>query len=746
MRPPRLLRFADFSRDGTAVNHRQWTRAALIGVIPGLMLHVWMLSAGSWNLFRWSRQSDFYDVQARALIDGTFAMNQQVLGIESFARGDQHFMYFGPVPALLRLPIVAVTRQLDGRMSAVSMLASLVVTVLALLALGWRLRRRVMANTDLDAKVSAFESVAVASTFFCLIGGSSLIYASSRTWVYHEAILWGVAFTLASLAALLRWLDQRSVSALVWASVFALLAIMTRPSVGGGALAALSLVAAQELVRIWRSTQNASHSTTSGAPDEHDDALVSRRGGSALLIAVVVLPVLMYSSVNWLKFRRLLGVPFDQQGYTLLSQQRRDMLEANGGTLFNPNFVPTNLVTYLRPDLVGLDATFPFIEPTRPETTIGSPVYDLIDLTSGVTATMPLLVLLALIGTWAVVRRPDPTVRAVWPLQAGCVLGAGAVLVIGYLANRYQSDFFPLLAVSALIGLPVTVHWQTGRRATESAVSRTVGGSILVGLAAVGCLVNLALGYSYQRAYGPSTHPDVVSSYVEMQRSVDRILGDGVLGDVSQAATLTDDSALGDLAIIGDCEGLYLSDGGKSADGALTMWRLVERSTTNGSVRGSIVLDVDQRAAAPLVHVTNAGSRITVALEVDNSGGVMTALALADGAVTRGPALPLRVGTSVAWEVFADPILGRFEVFVDGRFALFTELLISDDAVGVTVGRNVDELDEVMAVASIVDDSASFTGACEGLFADLARLDDTDASASVDTAASSTLMFLAGDG
>ena len=217
-----------------------------------------MLTAGSWNPLRWGRQSDFYDVQARALLDGTFAMDQRVLGIESFARGDQHFMYFGPVPALLRIPFVAFTRSLDGRLAAISMFGALLVILFAVVAIGWSLRQRVRPDSDQDgAVVSWFESAGVALTTFAIVGGSSLLYASSRTWVYHEAILWGVALTLATIAVLLRWLDVddinggRSHLLLLATSGLATLALLTRPSVAGGALAAFGLIAAQLLVRTW---------------------------------------------------------------------------------------------------------------------------------------------------------------------------------------------------------------------------------------------------------------------------------------------------------------------------------------------------------------------------------------------------------------------------------------------------------------------------------------------------------------
>ncbi len=234
----------------------RWKRAALIGGLLGLIPQAWMLTEGTWNPLRWGRLSDFYDEQARALLDGTFAMDQRILGIESFARGDQHFMYFGPVPALLRLPFVTFTRSLDGQLAAVSMFSALIVLMAATMHLGWRLRQRVLLGdvSEPTVDVSRIESVGVALTMFSIVGASSLLYASSRTWIYHEAILWGSALTMAAIAVLLVWMDTDDINSrqshrlLVLTSSLTMLALLTRPSVAGGALAALGLVMAKPMV------------------------------------------------------------------------------------------------------------------------------------------------------------------------------------------------------------------------------------------------------------------------------------------------------------------------------------------------------------------------------------------------------------------------------------------------------------------------------------------------------------------
>jgi len=640
-----------------------------------------MLTAGSWNPLRWGRQSDFYEVQARALLDGTLAMDQRVLGIESFARGDQHFMYFGPVPAVLRLPVVAITRSFDGRLAAISMFCALVVIFVTVRWIGWNLRRRAVPGHQ---AVSRLETIAVGLVMLSVIGGSSLLYASARTAIYHEAILWGVALTLAAIAALLAWLDVDDVNALraqrlmLLTSVFTMLALLTRPSVAGGALAALGLVAAKVVIdRLFRHRRDSETVSQNGSEAGSSNDSGASLATCSVLASAVALPVVAYSIVNWLKFRSLFGVPFDQQAFTLLSEQRRAMLAANGGSLFNWKFVPNNLFAYVRPDSIGLDGTFPFLQPSRPAITIGSPVYDLIDLTAGIPTTMPLLVGLAMVGTWFVIRGRPPELRPLRAVLIGGALGTVAVLAIGYLANRYQSDFLPPLIVGAFVGVPVAARWFESLPQTAHVRRRLVAGGSAA-LLAVGLSTNLALGYSYQRAYGPSTHPDVVAEYIDLQRRVDGLLGDGRLSAVRVADALSPSSSLGDVAIIGQCDALFLSDGGAPSDGRLSQWRLAELA---GTLDGDVTLDEDADEPVALVDLVFVDRTIAVRIDVDPVRDVMTTVlvtTLNDGRVDEqlGPDLALRSIRPIGWQVFPDTELGRLEVFLDGRFAAFGDLPI----------------------------------------------------------------------
>ncbi len=622
-----------------------------------------MLTAGTWDLLRWDQTADFYDEQAHSILDGTLAMDPLVLGIESFSRGDNAYMYFGPVPALLRLPVAAVSEQFDGRLSTLSMLAALVVTLVVSIGLGWRLRTRILGGDP----VTPLEAAGAAGLMFVIIGGSSLLFTASRTWVYHEAIMWGVAWTMAGFAALLLWLEGHGRRFLVWASVFATVAMLTRPSIGGGVVAALGAVLGWSLL------------------DRHRGSLPRRdllgrlrmsrieRPSISLLATAVVVPVASYAVVNWLKFRTLFSVPFDRQGFTLLSAQRRAMLDANGGSLFGWKFIPTNVVSYTRPDTVRLDGVFPLVHIRPSSVRIGDPVYDLVDLTAGLPATMPLLVLLAAIGVVAVVRRSEELI-SLRPVLVGAALGALPVLSIGYLANRYQSDFFPLVIIPALVGAPVVTGWL--RSGTRGRVGAVVAGACVFGV--FGVYANAALAYTYQRAYSPPASPQQIAGYVDTQLSFDRWLGDGRLDHVTQGEQLPAEADLGDIFIVGDCAAVYWSDGRESFDLTATPWKGVLRAEGAGGFHATIefdgtTIDDGEIEAVPVATVFGDGRTLDaqVIAQVDRDRGMMSFAVATAAEIKVGPDVPFRADTPLDLDIVADPRIGVFELRVDGRLALF---------------------------------------------------------------------------
>ncbi len=352
-------------------------------------MFAWMLTDGSFDPgHRVPFSGDFYDAQAHSMLDGELAMPESVLAIEGYEHAGKSYMYFGPAPALLRLPTAAFTDSLDGRTGNVSMLLAFGVAMVALGRIGWRVR-----SWTRDTPVDGGEEVLAGVTAFALGTGTTIVFLGVGPYVYHEAILWGVALAFAAFAAILAWIEQPRPGMLAAAGVLTMLALLSRLAVGIGPAAALALLAvAVAVARVWPRARG----------------VVARLGlvtdglgwgVAGWLAAAVVIPLGVYAALNFAKFGTLFSVPYDHQAANAVIPGRRAILAANDGTLVNLAALPTNLVQYLRPDAFRLDGAWPWVRlPAWRPGVIGDLRYDMLDFTSSVTAAMPVLFVLAVGG------------------------------------------------------------------------------------------------------------------------------------------------------------------------------------------------------------------------------------------------------------------------------------------------------------------------------------------------------------
>lgn len=479
-------------------------RGWLAGSLAAGLLFAWLLTAGRADLFQRQWSGDFYDAQAHAFLDGRLDVPADVLGVEAFVVDGKAYMYFGPVPALLRLPVAAFTDRFDGRLTQVSMLVAFAVLLAAVGRLNAQVRRL------LDAPARPLVDALVA---FALGAGTVVLYLASRAFVYHEALLWGAALSLVAYGELVALAEDGRRRHVALACVAASLAFLTRASVGAGPVAALGVLA---LVALWR----------------------RRPRDVVVLGAAAAVPLLLYVAVNVAKFGTLTSVPFEAQAITAVDADRREFLAENDGTLFGLRFAPTTALAYARPDGLRPWGRFPWVTYPPDVPRVGGVRFDFVDRASSVPATMPALALLAGVGAVPLARRPALR-SAVGPLVLGAGAGAATTLTIAFIAHRYLADTLPALVLLALVGL----HWRPWR-------------AWLAGVAAVGVVANLALGLQYQRLFSPALDEGTRAAFVGVQAALP---GRGLV--VRTGDALPADGDTGDLFASGDCDALYWHDG-----------------------------------------------------------------------------------------------------------------------------------------------------------------------------------------
>lgn len=542
----------------------------LVGIaafLPFLFLITWP----DGNLLRHDDLGGFYDAQAHALLSGHWDVDPSVVSIEGFTTPKGMQIYFGPVPAVARMPIAAFTHRFDGRLTRLSMLAAQALLIVALIRLtGWLElllhggRRGSRANL-------VWRGLAVFG-----IATSIPLVLASWALVYNEAILWGATLALCSFWLITAHLVTGRIRPLVGASVFAVLTVLTRASVGLAPLVAILALGADLLWRTWR-TRSTPRSTSPGqehsdqtppmsASDRptHPEPVTTRPAWTVLALGVgsLVLAGGLYVAVNHARFGTPLRVPFERQLSAAGLPTRRAALAANGGDLTNPAYLPTQALQLLNPTAIRLQRTFPFVALPHGEAPLVVPAtFENRGASSSLLTSAPVPFLLGLWGLVALLspRRRFPQLthrREASLLVLGAAAGLGGVLTFADIAPRYLGDALPLLAISALVGASTLGHPRVPRERPARAGSHRamVGVASVVTVLAVWVNGSFAMAVRYDQS--PSLPFTDVRAWTSVQLRVARLLP-GSYPPSWVGRELSRDAPAGSVAILGDCAALY---------------------------------------------------------------------------------------------------------------------------------------------------------------------------------------------
>jgi hypothetical protein len=521
--------------------------------------------------------SNFYDLQARAMLHGHLYITNGALGDEAFIHAGRQYTYFGLFPSLLRIPILLVTHSLDGRLTAFSMLMAWLVTALFSSLLVWRVRTLTVGLVSLSRTEAATYAVLVAT----IVGGSVLVFLASDPWVFSEDLAWSVALTVGTLFALIGVLERPSPVRVVGCGLLVLAANLTRATTG------YACVIGVILVGLWLATGRA------GAE--------RRRWAVPVLLAGLV-PLAAGCVIDYVKFGILIGLPeSDQVAYALF-----DLSHVGNGSYFNAHFIPTSLLAYFQPTGLRLSRIFPFITlPSFPATDVGGVAGFGSDRVASVPASMPLLLAGALWGTLVTFR--PATSRGLRLLRIP-LFAAGAaaatVMIYGWTENRFTADFMPWLILGSVIGL-IDVCRQVRTRPQRA--QRLIFVVVAV-LGVYGIVANVAMASTYQDVWSSSQ----VVHFVQAQRSVARLTGQSLTGEIDRGRSLPTSGPGDELFIADDCAGLYITQGQLPLTAtSVVATRLLQRVTWHPvELEASDVAVAAVRVHGPLGHL---GSGVTLA-------------------------------------------------------------------------------------------------------------------------------------
>jgi hypothetical protein len=334
--------------------------------------------------------------------------------------------------------------------------------------------------------------------------GSTVLMLGSRSFVYHEAILCGIAFAVASCSCSVRWLSFQGSSWWIGSLVLGLLAVHSRPPCG---LFALTFSAAASFAKLCRSL---------GLDRDFRGAWRFPRFERGWRVPVLVAAlsaagVASFNLLGYLKFKTWEGCPLR---YSIPYTPER--LKVVGYQQFHLVNIPHNIDAYFTGRHFSLKPTFPFFENHDPSLSVAKGAFVEPGKPIAIPYMMPSLTLFAFFGIFVVAKGSRDLRQVALLCWLAVVPMAIALFAAVAVSQRYTGDFVPFLALASAFGLCSFPARVQDSRLFRAGCFAAVGLSIFI---------NLLITFHYQgtRKWGV---PDYVPvRYEEIRKSVDGFLG-----------------------------------------------------------------------------------------------------------------------------------------------------------------------------------------------------------------------------
>ena len=383
-----------------------------IALTVGLIVLMWLfVTTGGSQIFVHEILGSAYDSQAEHFLRGDVGVDPDDIRHESMIVGGKTRMYFGPLPALVRMPLSFLCPKCRGTWSRLSGFCA---AVIALVSFG-----RLVADALRKGSLSRGAREVVAAA--CLVGfvlASPLLLLLGNLSIYNEAVVWGFALSISALFFFYRCSDAPSTASpwlLFGFSASAAGALLSKVTFG----VPLFLVAPVLLPALWKER---------------------RYRQLAALSDPLVFGAAFYILLSYARFGNFIGV--NMAAY-INSTHREFVLHHH---LFNPARIRASFVDSFGLRFPAIQSQPPFLKGDRHFGNYGrlfSLNFSETYLTVFWASTW--LVLGALVGLYVLFTR-----RARWfdrALAAACAVEALLVLSYFVLAERYLADFYPLLIV-----------------------------------------------------------------------------------------------------------------------------------------------------------------------------------------------------------------------------------------------------------------------------------------------------------
>jgi hypothetical protein len=166
----------------------------------------------------------YYAAEARSILHGRLNVDPSFLagGGECFYNHGKCFGYFGIFPSVLRVPFEILGFPNSALGTGPFMLAAYFIFIYASYKIALLLRK------EIESKHSAFQGIVIG----LLISFSPVFFLAGREYVYEEAIMWAVAFSMLTVLMLLTYVKSMKQKYLYLGILFSLFTLHSRVSCG----------------------------------------------------------------------------------------------------------------------------------------------------------------------------------------------------------------------------------------------------------------------------------------------------------------------------------------------------------------------------------------------------------------------------------------------------------------------------------------------------------------------------------
>jgi hypothetical protein len=405
-------------------------------VLFAMLVLCQVVTDGDWDFFpRAGNMEKFYDAQAQSLLEGRIDVPPEAIQQEAFVKNGKYSGYFGPTPALARIPLNLLMPSMYGRWNRLSMLLGSLAIMASLILLFGRLER----HLGVQGRIWWATRVTL---LIAVVLGSTNLYISTESQVYQESLMWAAALTLAHAVFLVCYLMEPAERWLWLACAAAFFAFLAKVSSGAGALFSLLLldlallVPAKKFREFW------------GLPE-------GARGRRPILVVTMTLvaSAALWAGLNYWKY----GIVFTSQPLHLTIASDPDRLRRTKGNPASFTNIPLNFSLYVAPGNIQFARRFPwvFLMPDDPAVAKTFPAahFDNIERYASLPATHPVLFLGALFGMLLCLFAPKPQLKLFRAPLCGTLAAGFLILTWGYITYRYLDDALPWLAMGTAVAM-----------------------------------------------------------------------------------------------------------------------------------------------------------------------------------------------------------------------------------------------------------------------------------------------------